>query len=231
MPLEHRHHRLVEPLAAVDDDQQSGFVWQTTLDQIGQEATADALVLGGRLSTRQRLLGVHYEADPQEPFLQGYPSSWTGSCRIVRWSWNGKRGSSTDPGDHHPPCGLRAHCHSAGSSGRRSSGLSLIAPGYTLDILSTGSFPSSSQRASMSGPITKPPQVRLDAVTTIQRIQPPSLRQRDTAAMKPLLGNGGVHPGECTSAFCTLELFFVGNSNLYIVIFFFFTSTYAMFQP
>ena len=82
----------------------------------------------------------------------------------------------------------------------------------------------------MFGPITKPSQVRLDAVTTIQRIQPPSLRQRDTAAMKPFLGNGGVHPGECTSAFCTLELFFVGNSNLYIVIFFF-TSTYAMFQP
>ena len=60
------------------------------------------------------------------------------------------------------------------------------------------------------------------AVTTIQRIQPPSLRQRDTAAMKPFLGNGGVHPGECTSAFCTLESFFVGNSNLYIVYSFFY---------
>ena len=49
MPLEHRHHRLVEPLAAVDDDQQSSFVLQTTLNQIGQEATADALILGGSL--------------------------------------------------------------------------------------------------------------------------------------------------------------------------------------
>jgi len=61
MPLE---HRLVESLAAVDDDQQSGFVLQTTLDQIGQEPTADALVLGGRLHETQRNL-LSVEGDTQ----------------------------------------------------------------------------------------------------------------------------------------------------------------------
>ena len=70
MCLEHRHHRLVKPLAAVNDDQQSGFVLHTAFDQIGQEATADALVFRGRLHEAQRdLLSVEGDAQSDDDLL------------------------------------------------------------------------------------------------------------------------------------------------------------------
>ena len=70
MSFEHRHHRLVKPLGAVDDDQQSGFVLHTAFDQIGQEATADALVFRGRLHEAKRnLLSVEGDAQGDDDLL------------------------------------------------------------------------------------------------------------------------------------------------------------------
>ena len=72
MPFQDRPQRLVQSLAAVEDDQQSGFVLQAALDQVGQEASADPLVLGGRLHEAQRdLLSLQSDAQGDEDLLVG----------------------------------------------------------------------------------------------------------------------------------------------------------------
>ena len=68
-------HRLVQALAAVDHDQQAGFVLQPSLDQLRQEATTDALVLGSPPARSPRAL-----AGPFTPRAMRISSS-ADSCR------------------------------------------------------------------------------------------------------------------------------------------------------